>query len=139
MSRSIGDAVATSVGCSSEPEFCTHTLTSGDRFLVIASDGIWEYMDSSEVVDILSRYYERGKLQKGVEALMYESRRRFSRAVQMVDDMSIIIITSILVFCQRLYCFKLASVTHLPLRHPTLGTSCLLYRKYNSLHTIRFL
>jgi serine/threonine protein phosphatase PrpC len=48
MSRSIGDLVASSVGVIPEPEFFELTLNESDKFLVIASDGIWEFIDNDE-------------------------------------------------------------------------------------------
>jgi len=40
MSRSIGDHVASQVGVIAEPEITEHILTAGDKFIVIASDGL---------------------------------------------------------------------------------------------------
>lgn len=48
MSRSIGDLVAASVGVIPEPEFFELTLNESDKFLVIASDGVWEFIDNDE-------------------------------------------------------------------------------------------
>jgi len=77
MSRSIGDTVAASVGTTSEPEFITQIISANDKFLIIASDGIWEFLSSDESVDLISRYYASNKLEKGLDALFYEARRRF--------------------------------------------------------------
>jgi len=44
MSRSFGDTVAASIGVNSEPEFTTKKLTKEDRFLVLGSDGLFEYL-----------------------------------------------------------------------------------------------
>lgn len=48
MSRSIGDLVAASVGVIPEPEFFELTLNESDKFLVLASDGVWEFIDNDE-------------------------------------------------------------------------------------------
>jgi serine/threonine protein phosphatase PrpC len=93
MSRSIGDAVAHSVGASSEPEFCNRRLVGEDKFILIASDGLWEYLDSIEAIDIMSNFYQSGKLDQGVDALMHEARRRWTTTVQAVDDMTLVLIT----------------------------------------------
>lgn len=77
MSRSIGDTVAASVGTISQPEFCTQSIKENDKFLIIASDGIWEFLDSNEAVDIISRYYDGNKLEKGLDSLFYEAKRRY--------------------------------------------------------------
>jgi len=51
MSRSLGDVVAHTVGVSSEPEVFEYTLDSArDVFLVLATDGLWEFMSDAEVV-----------------------------------------------------------------------------------------
>jgi len=49
MSRSFGDTVAASVGVIAIPEVTEWTFTKNDQFLIIASDGIWEFMDNQEV------------------------------------------------------------------------------------------
>lgn len=50
MSRSFGDKVAATVGIISEPEIIEHLLGQEDKFIVLASDGLWEFMESEEVV-----------------------------------------------------------------------------------------
>lgn len=49
MSRSIGDLVANSVGVSPEPEFYELDLSEDDKFLVLASDGVWEFISNETV------------------------------------------------------------------------------------------
>lgn len=44
MSRSLGDCIAHSVGCSCEPELTYTVLTPEDKIILLASDGIWEFM-----------------------------------------------------------------------------------------------
>lgn len=59
MSRSIGDLVAASVGVSCEPEFYEMELTDDDKFIIIASDGVWEFIHNEDVIYILlyNTYY----------------------------------------------------------------------------------
>jgi serine/threonine protein phosphatase PrpC len=58
MSRSMGDRVAHSVGVSAEPEVLEFTLTLNDKFLVIASDGVWEFLSNEDVAQIILPFYE---------------------------------------------------------------------------------
>jgi len=58
MSRSLGDKVAQSVGVSPEPDVLEFTLTIKDRFVVIASDGVWEFLPNEEVAQIVLPFYE---------------------------------------------------------------------------------
>lgn len=49
MSRSLGDRVAHSVGVSSVPEVKEFYLSRDDKFIVIASDGVWEFLSNEDV------------------------------------------------------------------------------------------
>jgi serine/threonine protein phosphatase PrpC len=46
MSRSIGDLVAASVGVTWQPEISNYQVGEFDKFLIVASDGVWEFMDN---------------------------------------------------------------------------------------------
>ena len=58
MSRSMGDKVAHSVGVTAEPETLEFTLGLNDKFLVIASDGVWEFLSNEDVANIVFPFYE---------------------------------------------------------------------------------
>ena len=62
MTRSMGDLVAKSVGVTYEPEIkCVNNLTSNDKFIVIASDGLWDRIPNDEVTRMVANpFYERG-------------------------------------------------------------------------------
>lgn len=57
MSRSIGDAVAASVGVIAEPEIIEYELTSQDKFLVIGSDGVFEFLKNEEIVKLIIPFW----------------------------------------------------------------------------------
>jgi hypothetical protein len=53
MSRSLGDTVAHTAGVSSEPDFFVRDLDQAkDVVLLLATDGLWEFMSDQECVDI---------------------------------------------------------------------------------------
>ena len=58
MSRSFGDKIAHSVGVSAEPEVKESILGPLDKFIVIASDGVWEFLSNEDVAGIVWPYYE---------------------------------------------------------------------------------
>ena len=57
MSRSLGDYVAQSVGVSPDPEINIYDISIDDRFMVIASDGVWEFLSNENVAKIVMGYY----------------------------------------------------------------------------------
>ena len=60
MTRAFGDAVAVGVGLSSEPEMVEVTLQPTDKYLLLASDGIFEFMEA-----------RRSHLQGRADALLF--------------------------------------------------------------------
>ena len=56
MSRSLGDQVAASVGVICEPEVLEFELTKEDKFIVIGSDGIFEFLSNEDVVKLVVPY-----------------------------------------------------------------------------------
>ena len=44
MSRSFGDRIATFAGVNAIPEVKRLELTPNDKFIIVGSDGIWEYI-----------------------------------------------------------------------------------------------
>ena len=62
MSRSIGDMTAKDIGVISDPVCTTYKRQSGDLFIVIASDGVWDAMDNEDVGTFVECYRNRCKL-----------------------------------------------------------------------------
>lgn len=59
MSRSLGDQVAHSVGVATDPEVMRFELSPDDKFLIIASDGVWEFLTNEAVARIVWPFYCR--------------------------------------------------------------------------------
>jgi len=57
MARSIGDHNAATVGVIAEPDVNQYTFDDKDAVMVIASDGVWELLDSQQVIDIVAQNY----------------------------------------------------------------------------------
>lgn len=90
MSRSVGDVVAHTAGVTTDPEFFERELTHADRFLVSATDGLWEFMTDDEVVTMVATIAtETGSPKACVEALVEESNARWMKNEQVIDDTTI--------------------------------------------------
>lgn len=46
MSRSMGDNISKSIGVISEPEIIKVKLDKRDKFILLASDGVWEFISN---------------------------------------------------------------------------------------------
>jgi len=89
MARSLGDVVAHSAGVISEPDFTEFDLDpKKDKFLVIATDGLWEFVMNDETVDIVEG--QDGPPQ-AVDTLVTEAGTRWMQEEQVIDDTSIIV------------------------------------------------
>ena len=58
--RSFGDTIAHSIGATHKPEIIEYTLDmkiKRDTFLILASDGVWQYMTNNEVAKIVFDSY----------------------------------------------------------------------------------
>lgn len=92
MSRSIGDTVAASVGVTCEPEMIHIVLEPQDKFIILASDGVWEFISSMEAIDIVAAEWERGNAEGCCDRLVKESLRRWRREEEVVDDITAVVI-----------------------------------------------
>ena len=92
MTRSFGDRVAATVGVMSEPEIKEFNFDEGDKFMIIASDGIWEFISSQECVEIVDKFYEKGDLKGCCEFLYEESSKRWLKEEEVIDDTTLILV-----------------------------------------------
>ena len=93
MSRSLGDQVAASVGVSPRPDIFVHTLESHDKFCLMASDGVWEFLSNNEIVRAITPFYVSDDIEGACDEVMrisYESWTRDDNSV--VDDISFVLI-----------------------------------------------
>ena len=60
MSRSIGDFAAKTVGVTATPSTVKYNVNPSDRFMIIASDGVWEFIDNQEAVDLVQKNLHLG-------------------------------------------------------------------------------
>mmetsp|Transcript_29367 Transcript_29367/g.52576 ORF Transcript_29367/g.52576 Transcript_29367/m.52576 type:complete len:98 (-) Transcript_29367:1058-1351(-) len=92
MSRSLGDLVAASVGVSCEPEILEFNLTPEDKFIVLGSDGVFEFLSNEEVVKIVVPYWKLGDPQSAADMIVKEAHARWCTEEEVVDDITCIVI-----------------------------------------------
>lgn len=104
MTRSFGDEVAARVGVICEPgKFCNLfdlwleilelDLSRDDKFIVLASDGVWEFITNEEIAAIVKPFFENKNAEKAAEAVVRESYLRWKKEEEgIVDDITCIIV-----------------------------------------------
>lgn len=80
MSRSLGDFCAHSIGGISEPgkqvtykEIFEYEINQNSKFLVIASDGVWEFLSDLQVVELIFPYYKKNDIVGACEKVIDEA------------------------------------------------------------------
>ena len=93
MTRSLGDKIAHNIGVIDEPEFKTFTFDGTEKFIIIASDGLWEYVSGDQCISIVRPFYEDGKDSKEAAlALTKEAFRKWKRKEVAIDDITVVVI-----------------------------------------------
>ena len=92
MSRSFGDRVAHSVGVSEEPEIKEYNFCEEDKFFVVSSDGLFEFISSQNIVEIIKDYYLSKDIVGCCEYLYELSRDKWMKEEEVVDDITMILV-----------------------------------------------
>ena len=92
MSRSFGDQAAAEVGVNAIPEITEMNLLESDKFLILASDGVWEFISNDQAVNIVMPHYQNNSAEKAAEALIREALKRWQEEDTSIDDITCIII-----------------------------------------------
>lgn len=89
ISRSIGDTALESAGVVPQPDVLKVPVTPHDKFLVMASDGVWDQLSNEQVVAIASMHDDP---RSASSAIVKEARRRWERDGAYVDDITAMVI-----------------------------------------------
>lgn len=92
VSRSIGDLQASKLGVIPNPDFILKTLKNNMKYIVIASDGIWEFFSNKNVCDIVKNYYVLGDAEGATKELIEKGKKKWAEEGDNADDISVITI-----------------------------------------------
>lgn len=92
MSRSFGDEASHSVGVIAEPEIKECNFKTEDKFIILASDGLFEYISNKEIVNIAKEYYLTDNIVGCCEYLYKLSSERWLKKEEVIDDITMIIV-----------------------------------------------
>eukprot|EP00826_Nyctotherus_ovalis_P008516 TRINITY_DN1220_c0_g1_i10.p1 TRINITY_DN1220_c0_g1~~TRINITY_DN1220_c0_g1_i10.p1 ORF type:complete len:470 (+),score=86.08 TRINITY_DN1220_c0_g1_i10:310-1719(+) len=92
MSRSFGDAIAASVGVTTDPDTTETTIHAWDKIVVLGSDGIWDRLSNEEVARIAFKHSKADQPERAVNAIIGEARKRWANSGMHIDDISCILV-----------------------------------------------
>ena len=92
MSRSIGDFIATTLGVVPVPKFLDEKVDSDTKFIVVASDGVWEFLENQKVAEIVMPFYKNNDPDGACKALIKESTDWWNKEDVVVDDITAIVV-----------------------------------------------
>jgi serine/threonine protein phosphatase PrpC len=79
-------------GVISDPEVTKFELTPDDKFIVIASDGVWEFLENEMVAEIVWPFFVKHSPEAAGNALVRAAALKWKENDTVIDDITCIII-----------------------------------------------
>ena len=92
MSRSLGDFKGKKYGIISLPEIIETNLDENANYIVICSDGVWEFLTNENVMEIGNKFYEKNDANGFTKKLAETSERIWEQKDVIVDDITAIVV-----------------------------------------------
>lgn len=92
VTRSFGDNIVKDIGVTATPEIYSLPLSDSDSFLVLASDGVWEFVSNYEVISVVSKHRDVGSPQSAAEEIVKISADRWMDDDSVIDDISCVVV-----------------------------------------------
>jgi len=93
ITRSFGVKLGLGIGILDYPYIQSHYFKGNEKFILLASDGIWKFIDSEESVKIIKNFYENGMDANGaLNALVKEAILRWKNEKNYVEDITCILL-----------------------------------------------
>jgi serine/threonine protein phosphatase PrpC len=93
MSRSIGDMDAKKIGVIPNPQIVEYSINKNSKYMLICSDGVWEFISNEEAMKIGNNYYLKNDAMGLCQELYKKSVYFWTKEDDCIDD-----ITAIAVF-----------------------------------------
>ena len=92
MARSIGDKIASSIGVFSEPEIKEFDIESNCKYIIIGSDGVYEFLSNEKIAHYANKYYKSNNAKECTEVIVKKSTDLWIKYDTVIDDITIIVI-----------------------------------------------
>ena len=91
MSRSIGDLKGKTIGVISEPGILEYDVNETTKFVVIASDGVWEFLRNETVLEIGKEFYINNDTSALCHKIVDTSVSVWQEKDVVVDDITVVV------------------------------------------------
>lgn len=92
MTRSFGDKAGMRAGTIAEPEINQYNIDEKNKYLLVASDGVWQHIQNHEIVKILSKTLKEEKIEEIADKLMESVCRIWDEKCISRDDVTFILV-----------------------------------------------
>ena len=92
MSRSIGDLDGKNLGLIAEPGIMEYNINSNTKFIILCSDGVWEFLTNENVKNIGKQFYLNSNASELCQELITRSVIEWEKNDNTVDDITCIAI-----------------------------------------------
>ena len=73
-------------------EINIYDINADDRFLVIASDGVWEFLSNEEVAAIVQPFYALGQAEQAANQIVRDSANQWKQREEVIDDITCVVV-----------------------------------------------
>ena len=94
MTRSFGDDVASTVGVTSDPDHVVRSFAGEDRFIILGSDGIFDFLSYNFISSVVSEMMRKGRDPQVIsERLVYDAVKKWKTGKnEYVDDVTAVVV-----------------------------------------------
>ena len=92
MSRSIGDLKGKQYGLISEPEIIEYKLNEKSKYMVICSDGVWEFLKNEDVMNIGNDFYVNNNIDDYIKEIIRISEYWWKKEDIIRDDITAVVV-----------------------------------------------
>ena len=69
-----------------------YDISLDDRVLIIASDGVWEFLKNEDVAKLAMRFYNDGLAEQAANTIVRESAEQWKHKEDVIDDITCVVI-----------------------------------------------
>ena len=91
MSRSIGDLKGKSIGIIAEPGILEYDINETTKFIIIASDGVWEFLKNEDVIEMGKSFYIENDTSNICHRIVDTSASVWKSRDVVVDDITVVV------------------------------------------------